>query len=258
MTVARITFNTSGTLLRNLLPTKQYCLVALDTVAPVTISVLSYRNATSQNRDEVRIEIPGVAYQPTDRALVRGRYLPVVFENSAQAITANREKFAFPSVFSDIEANSSAEGAYSITLSEGGTVWATLWLNGLQPQHQRNVHRNAIEGADAGLLVQRYVPGVVGIEDVVQDLVVSDDSMLPGPSDSLDECGSARRVSSLRVTTTAGVDIRPGTTGELPIIHHIVARLAELPVLAIRHATLQTVEGYQDCRKAYAASAAEG
>ena len=254
MTEARIIFTTSGTLLRNLLPSKKYRMLAADTTALAILSIRSYRNESTKsaiNRDEVRLEIPGVAYQKADRSIIHGRYLPAVFENSAEAISANRELLGYPSVFSDIEFNNSSGNEYSVTLSQGGIKWASICLHDLEDRHSMNGEHVVIDAADHGILLQRYIPGMVGIKERVQDLIILDKTSSSGNSD-------ASGASTLRFAKTADIDVGPSIMGELLTIQYIVERLAELPVFAVKQATLETVQDYHDLSKAYAVDAIEG
>ena len=248
---ASIKFKTSGTLLRNMLPNKFYSFAAKDTVALASLTIQSHRNVERlgfHGFDRVILEIHGINYTKADESVIPGRYLPVIFENSADVISAGREEMGYPSVFSDIDLEGTTEGAFSANLSWKGVQWAKIWLKDLAPMSaQKPTHEEAF--------VHRCIPeltdGSAKSEfDVGQDILIVEE---PSTSDLIhitngdDATTNGTTVSvktlSSKTSSHAGFEIMPHSQRELPTLHHIVSRVGELPIFDIVSAMVCEEEG---------------
>ena len=259
---ARITFKTSATLLRNLFPNKSYSFAAKDTVALATLCVrsqCSVQGLGGYRSNEVRLEVHGVIYTRADGSVVRGRYVPVVFEDSADAISAHREEWGYPSVFADIMVDAT-EKSYSATLSWKRTEWATVWLKDLFPLPKEE--DDSLSHPEENLLVNERTPNIGGEtckggSDTEQDIVICE----TGASRHIDGQDEEEHFnhdtvldsdSSIFASVNADFQIKPTDAKSMPTLHHIVSRLAELPVFGVVDATLQRRDNYQHRTGVYA------
>jgi hypothetical protein len=254
---ASIKFKTSGTLLRNLLPNKSYSFAAEDTVAIASLMIESYRNGEWMGFNEfnrVSLEIHGINYTKPDNTVISGRYVPVAFENSADSISAARETLGYPSVFSDIDLQGTCEGSFYANLSWRGVQWAKVWLKDLAttpiPLH---------EPSPEGVLVHQHIPaitdGSLGSEKAVeQDILIVEEPSISKDGRVVNGDGNSTakdmRTLSSKSSSQAGFEFAHRSRSELPTLHHIVARLSELPIFEVLGATVREGEGPEKDMKA--------
>jgi hypothetical protein len=227
---ASIKFKTSGTLLRNMLPHDSYSFGSKNTVVVASLTVESHRNVEwlgFHGFDRVLLSIHGVNYTKSDGSVLSASYVPVLFENSADVISAGREQTGYPSVYSDIEVDRSP-GSFSARLSWNGVTWATIWMKDLMPVSDPKPTSKAI-------LVNRFISSTDG-GPAQKEIGVGEDVLIEGDDTSVTGCytnGTSTSVSevlSSKSSSNAGFDILPRSQREIPTLHHIAARIGELPV----------------------------
>lgn len=258
---ARITFKTSATLLRNLFPSQSYDFAARDTVALATLCVRSQQDVPgpdSYETIEVRLEVHDVAYTQSEGSNVRARYVPVVFENSPEAICTKREELGYPSVFADIRA-AATDGNYTVSISWKGHEFATLWLRDLSPRSADGT-QCALPLPNKDVLVHRRLPKILtdtrGLGTPLdEDIVIHERAIGSGQGNketngSLNEPTIARE-SSDATSKDAGFQFKAIDAKMIPTLHHIVNRLAELPIFGIVEATLRKGVDQQIRSRAY-------
>jgi hypothetical protein len=132
-TTISIRFKTSRTYLQTLFPSDSFSFLFPNTTAEATLKA-----GTRDNLDWVGgggysffgLWVHGVKYQPKQGSPILGSYVPLIFENSAEAIVMGREELGLPAVFSDIEVQKD-ENKANVQVSWRGTTFATLDLEGL-------------------------------------------------------------------------------------------------------------------------------
>ncbi|KEF60633.1 uncharacterized protein A1O9_02194 [Exophiala aquamarina CBS 119918] len=251
-----ITFKTSGTLLRSLLPNKSYSFSTRDTVALASFKIQTRREVElfgNKPFERVLFEIHGLNYTKPDGTVLPVNFVPIVFENSADVITASREEFGLPSVFSDIMLEDGPNGSLSAILSWGGVQWAKFWVKDLVATPEKWQTSEC-------LLVHRYLSKITdkpvrGESEIEEDILIVEQpttaSHLPnGDNTSNGEAKADMRVN-FKESSQAGIEITPHNQQELPTLHHIVSRLAELPVFGIVSAKMWVEESSKTVSKAF-------
>lgn len=254
MTVS-ITFKTSGTLLRNLLPNRSYSFAARDTVALASFNIQTRRDVEllgNKAFERVVFEIHGLKYTKPDGTVLSVNFVPVVFENSADVITGSREELGLPSVYSDIMLEDTPNGSFSATLSWGDVQWAKFLV-------KEFVAGTAQKTTSDGLLVHRYLSKITdnpgrGECDVEEDILIVEERTATSHLSNGSNTTNCEAKSDVRLnfkeSSQAGIEITPQSQRELPTLHHIVSRLAELPVFSIVNATMWEEEGSNTILKA--------
>lgn len=241
-------------MLRNLFPNTSYSFSEDDTVALAGFSIHSHHNVEllgGHGFHQVSFEIYGVNYKKSDGSFIRGRFMPVMFEDSADAITFGREHFGYPSVFSDIDIGLGSTDSMRVNLSWKGVIWATFWL-----QHVKETSVDELSQTDSildeGVLVHKYVPGATdgGTTGHIHD----EYDILLGASASRSETDEDSFITESKTTSllpqrlskssfNAGFEILPYDENKLPTLHHIVDRLRELPVFELVEAIVKDQGG---------------
>lgn len=237
-----IKFKTSGTLLRNLFPSKSYSFASTDTVVMASFIVQSRHNVEllgNHGFERVALVIHGVKYTKSDGSVVTANFVPVVFENSADVITASREELGYPSVFSDIKLETPADGAVSASLSWRGVQWAKLSVT--------NLAASSVPKPDPeDILVHRSLSKIAdetsaGEFDIEQDILLVEKPTTVGERENalatINGNATPSEPHGVQESNQASIGFTPHSQGDLPTLHHIVSRLAELPVFSIVSAT---------------------
>lgn len=257
-TTVSMKFRTSGTLLRNFFPNTSYSFSENDTVALASFSIRSCQNVEllgGHGFHQVLFEVHGVRYKKSDGSFVRGRYLPIMFEDSADAISFGREHFGYPSVFSDIDVDSESTEHVHVNLSWKGVKWASFWLKDLKKESFSDGLSKTGSVAEEGVFVHKYVPTTTdefstGHVDAEYDIFLGD-SLSSSKIDDNHSHTNSNTTSALherpyRTSSKAGFEIMPPEKNKLPTLHHIVDRLRELPVFDIVEATVKDQESSID------------
>ncbi|KAL4905126.1 hypothetical protein BDW74DRAFT_185221 [Aspergillus multicolor] len=240
---ASIKFKTSRTLLQNLLPNGSWSFATPSTVATATFSQTLLNGMDWLGGGGYRhlgLYIDGVQYTKSDGEVVSGTYLPILFESLADPIVSGREELGMPKLYSAIGANE-REGSYYLQASWEGAIWGRFRWEGLEDQDPAAENAGPLHDVNGGVLVHRYIPKVgadcKGEADVEYPVFVpnADESKL-----------LVSRVTRVRQASSAGFEIDGLGWEELPTLHHIIARLAEIPVDGILSAKIVEGEGVPD------------
>lgn len=210
----RVTFKTSATMLRNLFPSESYTFASPDTIGMASLVVRSYRHVAglgNEGFDQLQLEIHGVQVVKADGAVERGTYVPIAFENSADSVLFGREVLGSPNVYSDIHIVDYDEGASCVvSLSWKGVQWASVWVQDQGASHGSGSAVNGHRDNDKRGPVNEALKGI-----------------------RHDHAGNPTSLWS-------GFKFSLYPPEKLPTLHHIVARLAELPVFLLVGATIST------------------
>lgn len=227
-----VRFKTSRTLLLNLLPRHSISFIGPGSVSQVSFSHTTFSNVSwlgGQSYDELGFYVHGVQCAKADGSNLTGSFLAVMFVNTADAIANDREELGIPKVFCDLEGTQDASG-YAVKASWHGTDFAEMRLhsqaNGFsfaRTPPTNGSSSDAVE-ADSSVFVHRYIPAVANKGKPVADCIVC----LPTSDRSSRE---ARSNGAEPYDATIKFNAR--SAEKLPTLHHIVQRLAELPIIEI-------------------------
>ncbi|OTA58850.1 hypothetical protein K449DRAFT_436339 [Hypoxylon sp. EC38] len=194
------------------------------TLAPKSLDKLEWLGYRGYNL--FGFYIHGVQYVTPRGVIHKGTFLPVLWEDLADPIISGREELGYPKLFADISI-SETQGAYHMSASWKGSRFADFSVGNL-----REVEGNAPPlappeaGTDNGILLYRYMPttGRPGVAEIDYPVFVP-----------YAEERKIHQVSTVRrfVGSTGEVKWYPLDWQSLPTLHHIIRRLAEIPITSI-------------------------
>ncbi|KAL4865541.1 hypothetical protein BDV12DRAFT_211035 [Aspergillus spectabilis] len=243
-----IRFKTSRTLLQNLLPNDSYSFST-----PSTVAIANFSQTRLNGMDwlggggyrHLGLYIEGVQYKKANGEIVSGTYLPILFESLTDPIVSGREELGMPKLYTAIDANE-RDKAYYLQASWQGAIWGRFRWEGLEDEDPSvNAGPAGNGNIDGGVLVHRYVPKVgregKGEAEVEYPVFVpnADESKL-----------LVSKVTRVRVARNAGFEINGLGWQALPTLHHIIERLAEIPVDEVLSARIIEGEGVPDVSSA--------
>ncbi|KAJ5941152.1 hypothetical protein N7516_001320 [Penicillium verrucosum] len=263
--VRSIRFATSKTYLEGLLPTESFSFVLPDTVVQASFIHTSFQNLFwlgGSGYDRVGLYIHGTQYNSPNGEVVPGTFVPILFENLADAIVSRRDEFGAPVLGCDIETVDDGS-SNTVELRWRGTAfgrlcWAQLHRSEISDENGSDaLYREAPakHNPDLGLLTYRYVPAVgkPGMADAEYAVLEPyNKSPLPeGNEDHQAEDASNRVVQLLddpkkRHAYQGSFSFTPGDVQCLPTIHHIVKVLQDIPIYDVLEAKVETVPGGDD------------
>ncbi|KAL4975275.1 hypothetical protein BDW66DRAFT_167294 [Aspergillus desertorum] len=244
---ASIRFKTSRTLLQNLLPNDSWSFSTPSTVATATFSQTLLNGMDWLGGGGYRhlgLYIDGLQYTKANGEIVSGTYLPILFESLADPIVSGREELGMPKLYSALEANE-REGSYYLRASWQGAVWGRFRWEGLEDQDPAANAGPGDSGVNGGLLVHRYIPKVG--RDSKGQAEVEYPVFVPNADESK---VLVSKVTRVRTASKAAFEIEGLGWEALPTLHHIVERLAEIPVDEILSAKIVEGEGVPDVSSA--------
>lgn len=237
-----IKFKTSRTLLQSLLPDDSYTFGTPSTVATATFSHTLLGGMDWLGGGGYRhlgLYIHGVQYRKADGEVVEGTYLPVLFEDLADPIVSGREELGMPKLYSALDAHE-RDGSFYLQASWQGAVWGRISWEGLEDEDPFS-HSGPDEG---GILTHLYIPQVGadrrGQAEAEYPVFV--------PNAETKRLGS--KATRVRKARKAELDIDGLDWKALPTLHHVVERLAEIPVDEILEAKIVEGEGVPDVSSA--------
>lgn len=243
---ATIEFTSSRTYLEALFPTAAFRFMSPATVCTASVAVTTLGNLAwlgGGGYSHCGLYLHGIGYFPRAGPPVVGTYLPVLFEDLADAIVTGRDELGMSKCYADIALDATPD-AYRARCSWRKAPFLELKLDGLQKQPVDPAEEEAAP-AGYGLLTYKYVPatGVPGQADAEYACVIP----------HADEAKTARRtVKSRTVASGANVRFHAGDPRSLPTLHHITSVLAGIPVYDVVRATVEEGLGVPDvssCRR---------
>ena len=239
---ATIVFKTSATLLRSMLPSSAYSFTTRNTVVEAslrlqTLANLQWLGGTGYNL--LGLYKHDVQYTSPSGEKTAGTYLPVMFENLADPIISGREELGFPKVYSEIDVQQVGD-CCTATLSWRGAKWAEFKLPNLQDAPLTD------EAFPVGgnVLVHKCIPGVGAQESISPDSNYAAVLRCSTGTTTKD----VQKVVKARKTCGAAASIvfNAHEWQRLPTLHHIVERLAELPIIEVVGASIEDSTGVAD------------
>lgn len=232
---AFITFKTDQAALQPLLPEyfafQKPGIDAFVTIAPKELLHLDWLG--DRGYSLYSIFIHDVRYTAPSGRVYDATYLPVLWENFADPIVSGREELGFPKIYADLVIKRT-ETTYSVEASWKGTVFSRFDLGNLR----ETTHNTLIATAesmlpsggrrDPNLLLHRYIPAVgrPGEADADYPVYVSAEAE-----------AKTQKVTTLRSfvadSCDASVSWICSAPSDLPTLHHIIGRLATIPVREI-------------------------
>ena len=257
---ATIKFKTSATLLRTLFPNSSYRFTNLDTVALASFSVQTLKNLpwlAGGSYDLLGFYFHDVQYTTRSGETLHGSYCPVMFENLTDPILSGREELGLPKVFSDISITAGGDEGSSneARISWRGAEWAKFVWKGLEEHSQTatsaadgtngNVDGDQPSHSDTdsqGLFVHKCVPVSDMADREKRRADAEYDVFLPS------FFGTVGGSKTTKIHKAANAEFKIEDLGfkKLPTLHHVVERLAELPVIEVVEATIIEAEGLGD------------
>lgn len=246
-TTASIRFKTSRTALQNLFPPGR---CAYRFICPGTVAYASFSQTTLNGMEwlggsgynHLGLYIHGVEYiKPNDSGkTVRGTYMPILFESLADPIVSGREELGMPKLYSAIDVHRRGEDSYHIRTSWEGAVWGHFNLTGLSSVDPQEDAGSISGEADNGILVHRYLPSV-GKEN--KGVVSEADYAC---FDSFADAEPKPKVQKVWKARDASFELEGSDWKSLPTLHHVISRLAELPVYEVVAAKVVEGTGVSD------------
>ncbi|KKK11821.1 FAD binding domain protein [Aspergillus rambellii] len=242
-TTASIKFKTSRTLLQNLFPPDRQ---GWRFSSPDTIAYASFSQTTLDKMEwlggsgykHIGLYIHGVEYVKKDGSVVKGSYLPILFESLTDPIVSGREELGMPKLYTSVDVYRRAT-SYRIRTGWQGALWGNFLLENLVEVDPSSATGGISGEADEGILAYKYLPksGRANKNIPAEEYPIFD---------PFSEAVPTPRPQRMFTTTQASFQIDPLDWEQLPTLHHVISRLAELPVYEIVGAKLVEGEGVPD------------
>jgi hypothetical protein len=222
-TTRTVTFRTSRTQLQTLLPSRTWSFTLPDTIAIASYAQTSFENVPAlggKAYNSLAFYLHGVQYTKKDGTGVKGKYLAVIFEDSADMVVLGREEQGLPKMFADIGVQNKDEASVNVAASWRGTTFLNLELDNLKDS----------QGREAGVDDEELILTHKASRDENFSIVSSPNPTANGVKK--DTQASAEAAASFR--KAAGTECRLAVDAHsqqaLPTLYHVVSRLTELPV----------------------------
>jgi hypothetical protein len=237
-TTASIKFKTSRTLLQNMFPPgrrgwrfKSASTVAFASFSQTTLNKMEWLGGSGYKH--IGLYVHGVEYVKKDGSVVSGSYLPILFESLTDPIVSGREELGMPKLYTSVDVYRRSS-SYRVRTGWEGALWGDFLLEGLKEVDPASESGGISGEADAGILAYKYIPktgyhnkGIAAEEYPIWD--------------PFDEATTTPKPQKFYKATKASFKIDPLDWEQLPTLHHIISRLAELPVYEVMGA--KVVEG---------------
>ncbi|KAE8152748.1 hypothetical protein BDV25DRAFT_127732 [Aspergillus avenaceus] len=237
-TTASIKFKTSRTVLQNLFPPSQkgWRFSAPNTIAYASFSQTTLNNVEGLGDSRYKhfgLYVHGVEYVKDDGSVIKGAYLPVLFESSTDPALSNREEAGLPKFYSSIDVSRRSD-SYRIRTGWEGAQWGDFLLEDLVETDPSTTSGSPIGDTDTDILTYKYPPNSVQPSKGIPsgEHAIFDPFLKAVPT---------ARSLKVYTATKASINIDALDHEELPTLHHIMSRLVEVPVFEIVNA--RVVEG---------------
>lgn len=242
-TTASIKFKTSRTVLQNLFPPgrKGWRFTSPDTIAYASFSQTTLNNMEwlgGSGYKHIGLYIHGVEYVKDDGSVIKGTYLPILFESLTDPIVSGREELGMPKLYTSVDVYRRSS-SYRIRTGWEGALWGNFLLEDLV-EVDPSTTTGALSGeADAGILAYKYLPksGRANKNIPAEEYAIFDpfSKAVPTP-----------RPQRVYTTNKASIQIDALEWQQLPTLYHVISRLAEVPVFEIVGAKLVEGKGVPD------------
>ncbi|KAL9114601.1 MAG: hypothetical protein Q9227_001279 [Pyrenula ochraceoflavens] len=251
---ASIRFRTSRTMLQNLFPNDQFNFTSpgtncFATFSCTTLDNMQWLGGTGYNH--IGLYVHGVQYTKRTEEIVYGTYIPILFENLTDPIVSGREELGMPKLYSSIDISADT-GSYHVKTGWQGVQWGSFSLDGLRAVSV-DPNASAVFGKDNsgnvrddGQFIYRYIPKIGRLnkgkaESEFPVFVPNQDDRHEGEPGTV----KAQVERAWKATNTSfaidGLDWK-----QLPTLHHIVSRLAEIPCYEVLEGKIIEGRGVPD------------
>ncbi|KAF1357093.1 hypothetical protein BDV97DRAFT_286555 [Delphinella strobiligena] len=236
-TTASIKFKTSRTFLQNLFPTKSFSFKSPGTVAYASLSQTTLGKMEWLGGSGYRhfgLYIHGVRYTKQDGTTIDGTYLPLLFESLTDPIVSGRDELGMPKVYCEVDIRR-RQDSYRVRTHWQGSMFGTCNLDELEQVDPASEAGTIGGEADYGILAYKYSPAVGerGKADAAYATVVphaEESKVVPS------------KVEAVWKSKKPNFSFDCLTQQDLPTLHHIVSKLAQIPVY--EYVSGKVVEGY--------------
>lgn len=233
---ATIRFRSSRTFLQNLFPNESFRFKSPATIVQASFKATRLGNMSwlgGGGYDHFGLYLHDVMYKKRDGSVADGTYLPVLFENLTDPILSGRDELGMPKVFCDLDVQHEGS-SYNLQASWRGTKFASFAIENLQAPKADE----AAPKPDPRTLVYKYVPAVgqPGKADVEYPVVISHDA----------EGEVVSKIENRETSTKASISFETPDFNQIPTLHHIVSKLAEIPIYGIVEASVVRGTGVTD------------
>ena len=241
---ASIKIKTSLTVLQNLFPpgSKKWRFISPSTVAYCSFSqtTLDGMEWLGGNGDShLGLYIHGVQYVKEDGSTVTGVYMPILFESLTDPIVSGREELGMPKLYSAIDISRGAS-SYHINASWRGAFWGKFDFEDLEESDVSQVAGKMTgDDSDVGIFLQRYIPAVGRDKKGEAEAEYA-------VFDAFAEAEPKPKASRAWTSKKASFKLDAGDWKRLPTLHHIISRLAEIPVYEVVAAKVVQGTGVPD------------
>ncbi|RYP00594.1 hypothetical protein DL764_006468 [Monosporascus ibericus] len=235
-TTASVKFKTSRTLLQNMFPSSSFRFKSPGTVVYASFSQTTLNKMEWLGGSGYRhfgLYIHGVEYVTKTGETIDGTFLPILFESLTDPIVSGREELGMPKLYCAIDIWR-REKSYRVQTGWQGANFGSLVLKDLK-EVDPGSDKGTIGGEDdQGIFAYKYIPkvGERGKADVEHAIFV------PHSEEAKVVPSIVERVFKAE---QASVSFDPLDWEALPTLHHIISRLAEIPVYKVVGA--KVVEG---------------
>lgn len=274
---ATIKFKTSATLLRNFFPSASYRFAKSDTVGLASFVVQSFKDVPwlgGHGYQVLSFYIHDVEVETPSKDKLQGSYCPIMFDNQAESILAGREELGLPKLYSEISLTAEQESdnqiaSMEVRLSWRDTEWASFRWQSLANTAQAQApapsistqnaspnsqsERRDLDGVhedgqseqdhsmnEQGVFVHKFVPATNTDNREKSKADADYDVLVSWPrSDKLPSQFSHKFVN-------ASFNIHNPGVHKLPTLHHVVSRLAEIPVFEKVAASFRMEDGVRE------------
>ncbi|KAH6949523.1 hypothetical protein DER45DRAFT_624039 [Fusarium avenaceum] len=225
---ASIKFKTSRTLLQNLFPSTSFRFKSPGTVAYASFSQTTLNKMEwlgGSGYRHIGLYIHGVQYVQKDGTVRDGTFLPLLFESLTDPIVSGREELGMPKLYCSVDIWKRAN-SYRIQTGWQGVQFGSFTLEGLK-ETDPGASKGTIGGEDdEGIFAYKYIPkvGDRGQADVQHATFVphaEESKVVPS------------KVLKVFTAEKASFEFDPHDWEALPTLHHVISRLAEIPVYEI-------------------------
>lgn len=229
-TTASVKFKTSRTLLQNLFPSAQFRFKSPGTVAYASFSQTTLNKMQwlgGGGYRHIGLYIHGVQFLKKNGDIVNGTYMPVLFESLTDPITSGREELGMPKLYCSIDVYRRAH-SYRIQTGWEGAQFGTVALEGLT-EVDASTEKGTIGGEDDdGIFAYKYMPRVGRSERGKAD--VEHATFVPHAEEAKVVPSRVERVFK---ADSASIHFDGLDWDALPTLHHVVERLAEIPIYEV-------------------------
>ncbi|KAF2083822.1 FAD-binding domain-containing protein [Saccharata proteae CBS 121410] len=225
---ASMKFKTSRTVLQNLFPTKAFAFKS-----PGTVAYASFSQTTLDKMDwlggggynHFGLYIHGVQYTKQNGEVVNGTYMPILFESLADPIVSGREELGMPKLYCSLDVHRRVN-SYRLRAGWQGASFCDMALEDLEPLDVSEETGTFGGEADDGIMVYRYIPDVGNRGRAVSEHAV----FVPHAQESK---VVPTRVQQGYRAGKASIAFDAMDWKALPTLHHVVERLAEIPIYEV-------------------------